>query len=216
MISKIFSQDGFLWKGLNWLTDVFALSTLWLLCALPLVTLGAATTALYDAVVRCLRYRQPGPYRRFFKTFKSDILTSVGATLLWAVLIAFLVWVVSYLRYLGEYASTARIASVAYYVLLLIPIGAACWVFPLLSRFTFRFGALNLTALKFVFAHLPSTVVLVLLTVELLQLCLRWVFPLFFVPALMMLLWSLFIEPAFQKAGGGLAPDKSGAEQGEL
>lgn len=212
MISKIFSPGGALWRALNWLTDIFALSTLWLLCSIPLVTLGAATTALYDAVIRCIRYKQPGPYRRFFKTFKSDILTSVCTTLLWAVLIAFLVWIVKYLQYLGDYASAARAASVAYYVLLLIPIGAACWVFPLLSRFTFRFGALNLTALKFVFAHLPSTVVLVLMTVELLQLCLKWVFPLFFIPALMMLLWSLFIEPAFQKAGGGLSPDKPGAD----
>ncbi len=212
MISKVFSPGGALWRTLNWLTDIFALSTMWLLCSIPLVTIGAATTALYDSVVRCLRFRQPGPYRRFFKTFKSDILTSIGTTLLWGLIIAVFVWVVKYLQYLGGYASAARAASVAYNVLLLIPIGAACWVFPLLSRFTFRFGALNLTAVKFVFAHLPSTVVLVLMTVEILQLCLKWIFPLFFVPSLAMLLWSLFIEPAFQKAGGGLTKDKPDAD----
>ena len=38
-----------------------ALSVLWLLCSLPVLTLGAATTALYDSVVRCIRYKQPKP-----------------------------------------------------------------------------------------------------------------------------------------------------------
>ncbi len=102
MISKVFSPGGALWRTLNWLTDIFALSTMWLLCSIPLVTIGAATTALYDSVVRCLRFRQPGPYRRFFKTFKSDILTSIGTTLLWGLIIAVFVWVVKYLQYLRD------------------------------------------------------------------------------------------------------------------
>lgn len=205
MISKVFSPDGLLWRILNVLTDVFALSVLWLLCSIPLVTVGASTTALYDSVVHCIRYKQPGPYRRFFSTFRADILTSVLSTLLWGIVIALLVWIVRYLQYLGDFSTTARAASVAYYVLLLIPVGAACWVFPILSRFTFGFASLNITAVKFAFAHLPSTVILVLLTTQIIELCLNWLFPAFFMPALMMLLWSLFIEPAFKKAGGGIS-----------
>lgn len=212
MISKIFSPNGVLWKTLNLLTDIFALSTLWLLCCIPLVTAGAATTALYDSVVRCIRFKQRGAYSRFFSTFRSDMLTSVFSTLLWGIVIAVFVWVVKYLQYLGDFSDTARAASVAYNVLLLIPVGAACWVFPILSRFTFGFGALNITAVKFTFLHLPSTVILVLLTVQIAELCLNWIFPFFFMPAVTMLLWSLFTEPAFKKAGGGITAVSESAE----
>ena len=55
--------------------------------------------------------------------------------------------------------------------------------------------------------HLPSTVILVLMTAELTRLSVRWLFPLAFMPAVMMLLWSLFTEPAFKKHGAGIVTE---------
>ena len=69
------------------------------------------------------------------------------------------------------------------------------------------FGALNKTALKFAAGHLPSTVVLVLMTAEIARLSVRWLFLLAFMPAALMLLWSLFTEPAFKKHGAGIAAE---------
>lgn len=70
MFGRVFRYQGWLWRALNTLTDILALSVLWLLCSIPVLTLGAATTALYDSVVRCIRYKMPRPYERFFRTFK--------------------------------------------------------------------------------------------------------------------------------------------------
>ena len=203
-MKKIFSPDGLLWRILNTLTDVFALSVIWLFCCLPIVTIGPATTALYDSVVRCIRYQEGGPYRRFFRTFKADIGVSILSTILWIVVIGFGLWSLSLLRALGEASQPAAIASVAYYIILVLPCGAACWAFPILSRFTYGWKDLNLTALKISVGYLPRTVVLVLLTAEVGILCIRYFFPAFFAPVCMMLLWSLFIEPVFSKLGGGL------------
>ena len=80
-------------------------------------------------------------------------------------------------------------------------------IFPILSRFTYTWKDLNLTALKLSIGYLPRTVVLVLLTAETGVLCIRYFFPAFFAPACMVLLWSLFIEPVFGKLGGGLKAD---------
>ena len=102
---------------------------------------------------------------------------------------------------------SAGAAGAAYYVALILPLGAACWVFPILSRCAMSFGALNKTALKFAAGHLPSTVVLVLMTAEIARLSVRWLFPLAFMPAVLMLLWSLFTEPAFKKHGAGIAAE---------
>ena len=109
---------------------------------------------------------------------------------------------VRYLLALGETSRSAFAAGIAYYVALIIPLGSACWVFPLLSRFTFDFRSLNLTALRMSLAYLPSTLIIVLMTIEVLQWCLNSIYPFAFMPALAMLLWSLFIEKAFEKYEG--------------
>ena len=217
-MSRLFSPDGLLWKILNSLTDIFALSLIWLFCCLPVITIGPATTALYDAVTHGIRYQETGLYRRFFRTFKADLKISIPTTLLWAAVIALGFFSLSYLRSIAGVSRAAAIASSAYYIIMLLPIGCACWVFPILSRFTYSFKDLNLTALRLAIAYLPRTVVLVLATIELLQICIYFIFPSFFVPACMMLLWGLFIEPVFAKLGGGLGKqsdpeEKTGSEE---
>ena len=210
---KIFSPEGLLWRILNTLTDIFALSLIWLFCCLPLVTLGPATTALYDTVVRCIRYREASPYQRYFRTFRADLGISIGSTVFWEAVIGFGLIALNMLRMLGQTSDSALIASSVYYVVLLLPCGAACWVFPILSRFTYGFKNLNLTALRFSVGYLPRTVVLVLLTAELISVCIRYIFPSFFIPSCLMLLWSLFIEPVFTKLGGGLKKDSDDSEK---
>lgn len=199
MLNKIFRQEGFLWKSLNLLTDILFLSVIWFLLSLTLVCIGPATTALYDAVIHGIRRREPDVYPRFFRTFRREFRTAFFSGLLWGALILVCVLTVRYLLALGETSRGAFAAGIAYYVALIIPMGSACWVFPLLSRFTFDFRSLNLTALRMVPAFLPGTLILVLMTVEVLQFCLNALYPFAFMPAVTMLLWSLFIEKAFDK-----------------
>ena len=52
---KFFSLENPIWKFIGNLADFFLLSCLWYLCCLPVVTAGAATTALV------LRYLKDGP-----------------------------------------------------------------------------------------------------------------------------------------------------------
>ena len=218
-MSRLFSPDGLLWKILNSLTDIFAFSLIWLFCCLPIVTIGPATTALYDAVTHGIRYQETGPYRRFFRTFKADLKISIPTSLFWTAIIALGFLSLSYLQALGETNRAAAIASSAYYIIMLLPIGCACWVFPILSRFTYGFKDLNMTALRLAIAYLPQTVVLVLSTIEMVQLCVNFIFPSFFLPACLMLLWSLFTEPVFTKLGGELgkkdAPEETNEEKSE-
>ena len=199
MLKNLFSQEGFLWKGLNLLTDILFLSVIWSLLCLLVIPIGPATTALYDAVVHGIRRREPVVYPRFLKTFRAEFKNAFLSSLLWGVLILAGVLTVRYLLALGETSRSAFAAGIANYVVLIVPLGSACWVFPILSRFTFDFGSLNKTAFRFTFAYLPRTLILVLLTIEVLQWSLNYLFPFLFMPALTMLLWALFIEPVFEK-----------------
>ena len=212
MLGRVFRYQGLLWRILNTLTDIIALSVLWLFCSVPVLTLGAATTALYDSVAHCIRFKQPHPYARFFRTFKNELLKGALLTLLWGAIAALGYGMLTLLREYAEILPSAAAASGAYYVALVLPLGAACWVFPVLSRCELGFGALNATALKLAVGHLPSTAVLVLMTAEIIRLSVRFLFPLAFMPAVLMLLWSLFTEPAFKKHGAGIAAEPERAD----
>lgn len=203
-MSRIFSPEGFLWRALNTLTDIFALSVLFLVCCLPVVTAGAAVTALYDSVTRCVRYKEPAPCRRFLTTFKKELKTGIFSTLLWGALIAAFILARRLLFHAGAESDSAVLIGAVYYVFMLVPVGAFCWACAILSRFTFSFGALSLTALRFTFAKLPISVLLVLMSIEALELMINYIFPAFFLPAVLMLLWSLFVERVFTKLGAGL------------
>ncbi len=205
MLKKIFSQEGFLWRGLNRITDLIFLSLLWAFLCLLILPIGPATTALYDAVVHGFRRKEEGIYGRFFRTLRAEFKIACLSGLLWGALILVCALTVRWLLALGEHSRSAFAAGIAYYVALIIPLGSACWVFPLLSRFTFDFKSLNLTAVRMALAYLPGTLILVLMTIEVLQWCLNAIYPFAFMPALTMLLWSLFIEKAFEKYEGKAA-----------
>lgn len=216
MFRSVFRYKGPVWHVLNNVTDVLALSLLWMLCSLPLVTLGAATTALYDSVARCIRYGQEGIYSRFFRTFRNELLPGCLSTLLWAAVGFAAVFILRVLSGLGAEDRGAALAAYAYLFVLVLPVGAACWVFPILSRFSFSFGALNAAAFKFAIGHLPSTAALVFITYGVVYLSVRYILALLVGPAMLMLLWSFFVEPVFRKHGGGLERSVSTEEEAGL
>ena len=103
-------------------------------------------------------------------------------------------------RWYGTRAGGALyVLYVAQYFFLMLPAGMLCWLFPLLGRFEYTVGGLFRTALQLTVAHLPSTVVVVLLTAQTAVFCIEEWWPVVFMPAVATLLISLFFERIFQK-----------------
>jgi uncharacterized membrane protein YesL len=161
--------------------------------------MGAATTALYDAVYHGVRKGENGDYVRFFQTFKDSFKPATLVTLPMLVLGALLAgaWYVIYVMSAGGNA----VATVLLYALRIFGcIPLAVWMFAMftLSRFTFSARALFKTALQLVVAHWPSAAVVALLGMELAQLSIHWGgLPLIVAPGLCVLLCSLFMERIF-------------------
>ena len=49
MARRAFDPENAVWRPLGFLGDIVTLSLLWALCSLPVVTIGSASCALYDA-----------------------------------------------------------------------------------------------------------------------------------------------------------------------
>ena len=137
MARGFFDPESFAWKPFGVIADLLLLSVFWLLCALPGFTLGAAGTALYDAVAHGFRYREGETITRCFGTLKREFklatlsFLSLGA--LWAAcFLALRLFIAN-----ASGSSFSVVLALAGLFLMLLPTGVLCWTFPLLSRFSF-------------------------------------------------------------------------------
>ena len=198
-MNGFFNPDNWLWKFFGKFFDFFGMSCMWLLCSMPLITVGTASIALYDTAAHCLRDGEPNTAKRFFSTFKKELIPGILITILWAV-IAMVFWFGYQIVYqIAQENPSVAIFAIVYYISLLIPVGALCWVFAVQSRFVYKFFQLHKMALYFVFAHLPATVAIVILALIAIEICVDFPFMVIFVPGILVYFQSFFIEKVFKK-----------------
>lgn len=215
-MSGAFDPKNDLWRTVSVITDVCGLSFLWVLTSLPIVTIGPATAALYFAVVRYVRRREDGAFAAFFRSLRLNLRQGVLATL--AVLLP------AFLLQLGWRVCRAAAASTpygyavlaGYSLLMVLPLGVVLYLFPLLGRFTFSLGDLFRTAARLTLAHLPTTVILAALVTAAAMLCLQFVLPLFFLPALAVWVSSLWLEKIFRRYAPELDVEDETEAEGDL
>ncbi|WRS30159.1 DUF624 domain-containing protein [Actinomycetaceae bacterium MB13-C1-2] len=82
MSSSVFNSENAFWQGMTRVADLVVLNVLFLLGLIPVVTGGAAFTALYDTAGKLLQERGSGVTRTFWASFKSNFGRS---TAIWAV-----------------------------------------------------------------------------------------------------------------------------------
>lgn len=78
---RFLAYDGMLAKGIRWIFHMFLLNICYVLCCIPCVTIGAATTALYSVYIN--KTDESSPILRFFRAFGSNFRQ---ATWIWIIL----------------------------------------------------------------------------------------------------------------------------------
>ncbi len=142
----LFSYDSPLMTALTSIGDCICLSVLWIVFSLPVVTIGASTTALYAAAYHVVRKKEGGLWRVFWDAFRENFKRS---TLLWlaAAVLALLTVDVFVLR-------SIRIAGGAmgalYYVVLALWALALTWG-VYMAAYAARFNGSVKEVLKFGF-----------------------------------------------------------------
>lgn len=177
--------DSFFMRWFSKVGEFCALSILWLLCCLPIVTIIPSCVSLYDSIAHCVLGTEDGPYRRFFRTLKAELLRGIGLTVLWAVAVFLLLYGYQITALAGE-GTFAAIYSMLYAGTMLIPLAMMAWLIPIQSRFYYGIIDLHGTALRFSVAHLPTTAAI-------LGILLVTVVILMFIPPLVVLLPAICV-----------------------
>jgi len=119
-------------KGMEKVGDLLLVNLLFVVCSLPVVTMGASATAMYYVLGR-IRRHEGTVTKDFFRSFRENFRQ---ATLYWGVLL--LVALALYWNFRLISGWTGALYSVMMVLLILVSWFAVSWgsvVFPLLSRF---------------------------------------------------------------------------------
>ncbi len=195
MARSLFHPDNALMITIGQITDCIFLSLFWLLGCFPVITAGAATTALYDAVYYGFRKGDKHCWHRFFHSFRQNLKPSLMPAVIFLAVGAALtklgVWFWNSAVF--GVLSWAVFAGAAFVLLVVVGIGSI--LFPLLSRFETTTGRLLSNTFRLGMANLPRTVGLGLINGVTIWFCARLVLPLFILPGLAALLSTVLIEP---------------------
>lgn len=88
---QIFSPDGPIYRFMRNLTDLFVINMLWILCSLPVITLGPATIAAFDVTMKMAGDEEGHVAAQFWEAFRKNLkngipyglLLLVGCYIIW-------------------------------------------------------------------------------------------------------------------------------------
>lgn len=192
-------NNNFFMRWFGKLADVIMLSLLWTLCSLPLVTIGAATIALYDTIAQCIHGKHESPYKYFFHVFKTELLRGILITLVWAALGFVLYLGYSFLYQWGRENAMMRTYSMVYLGTLVIPVAIFCWLIPIESRFNYGFFGLHKEAAIFTIVHLPTTGIMLAITAAATVMTIFFPALIILLPGIVVTLHSHFAEKVFKR-----------------
>lgn len=157
----MFNVDNAFWALVSKMTDCIIVALLWLLCSLPIVTLGASTTAAYYVFIKMARKEPVYIVKMFFKSLKDNFLQ---ATIIWVVIVLLTAIGVFDIFYWHELVDTNAIAVWClglFIALLFFLFLVFLYIFPLLSKFDNKSFALFKFAFAMSIRHFGHTLLII-------------------------------------------------------
>lgn len=160
-MNRLFNLDSPIMQFLSRVADLVILNLLWLVLCVPIITAGAATTALYRVCLDMAAESDSGIVSTFFRTFKREFKP---ATLTWLVLLVPTILCALNIWLLLSGALNASIIMPAICLLpLLILVFVYAYVFGYIALFENGVWQTLRNALLLSIANLPRTLLMSLL-----------------------------------------------------
>lgn len=156
---KFFNPDSPLMRFLTKLADLMILNLLFLLSCIPVVTIGAAWTAMYYVTLKMVRDEEDSIIRGFFRAFRRNWKQ---ATILWLMVLglgAVMVLDIRFLNAMGD-SATAAAMKTAVEILGVLGLMVLQYLFPGLARFEASTGNTLKNACLLAVGNLPKTLLL--------------------------------------------------------
>lgn len=150
-----FSMDGAVFQFLSKMADMLILNILFIICCLPVFTIGAAVTALFYVTLKMKDGEEGYVYKSFFRSFKQNFRQS---TVIWLILL-----VLALIMGMDFNLIKAMEGNMHQVMLILLCMGVVIWlmiflyVFPLQARFYNTIRGTFRNAILLALASFPKT-----------------------------------------------------------
>lgn len=196
---NFFSYESKFFQFVNQITDCFILSVLWLVTSLPIVTIGASTTALYYTVYKVFAKEEGNLVKSFFLAFKREFVQATG---MWAVLLGIYAVialdVLLFYSYAEQYSWLVVLFWILMFFLAVVMMWSKYW-FPYLARFEDKTSVILKNTVYMALFDFKST--LILFGVTVLEMLGYYLCPLLvlILPAAAMIYVNYILEKVFCK-----------------
>ncbi|MDE7331863.1 MAG: YesL family protein [Lachnospiraceae bacterium] len=85
-MAKLFDYNNIVWRFMGRVADMFFLTLLWAIGSLPLITIGASTTALYYVALKMVKNQEGYIWKSFWKSYGDNLKTATGIWCIMAVM----------------------------------------------------------------------------------------------------------------------------------
>ena len=164
-MKSLFDINSPLMQGLSKVADIIILNILFMICCVPIFTIGAALTALHTVTMKLVRDEEGGIVKEFFRAFASNFRQATVIHLFF-LLIAGLVFVdLWFVLYSVEsHGAMSYILFGVAAMLGVFSILMLMYVYPLLAKFENSIKRTLQLAFILSIRHLPTTILLVAIT----------------------------------------------------
>lgn len=212
-VKNIFDLDSPFANFMNTLAGILWVGILWLVCSIPLITIGAASSAAYNVTVNVVRRGRNYVTSSFFEAFKDNFVVSLPVQFI-ALIVALLLGFDCVYLY-GYGTEFSQMLSYILYAFIIVFFAIMFYIYPIMQRFDESRIEIFKLAFYMTFRHLLSTIGLLILFALALAAVYMLPWSLIAVPGIWWFCQSLIIERILRKFSTIDAEDDDGEEGSE-
>lgn len=162
-MGKIFDYENKFFQALEGIANIVILNFLFIICCIPVVTIGASVTATYSVSMSIVEDREPYIFKEFFKKFKENFKQS---TIVWIIL-AFIGVFIAVDFYICGLLSSGIVSVILKFILTLVSVilgFVVIYVFPLISKFENSVKNTLVNAILISIQNLPYTIAMLIIS----------------------------------------------------
>jgi len=160
-MNKFFNMDNTFFSFMSRVADLMLLNILFIICCLPVVTIGSSITAMYYVTLKMVRNEESYIAKSFFKSFRENFKQS---TILWLIMLVAGILIFIDFNIVNQIQSTlTTIVRYGLYFITFIYLLILIYLFPVLSKFYNSIKNTFQNALLMSIRHLPFSILLIVI-----------------------------------------------------
>ena len=168
-MSRLFNPHNPLMEFIAKIFDLVILNLIFIFSCVPIITIGASTSALSYVTLKMVRGEDPYIWRNFWKSFRQNFKQG---TLVWIFSILIFIFLgMDFYIINSQNTSLFAVVRILLWIVCAVALSVFLYVFPVISHFVCTTKQALKNALLMTFGHLPYTLMMLALAGLLLFLC---------------------------------------------